>query len=110
MNTLCNRVQLMGRLGNDPEMIDLKSGQKLAKFSLATNDFYTNKEGDKIESTEWHNIVIFGKIATIAENYLAKGKEVLVGGKLTYNQYEDEKGDKKYFTQIKVNELQLMPK
>ena len=108
MKTLRNRVQLIGNLGNDPEIINLDSGRKLAKFSLATNDSYINKKGDKITNTEWHNIVAFGKTAEIVESYLNKGKEVIVLGKLTYNQYEDNKGEKKYFTQIQVNELQMI--
>lgn len=110
MNTLRNRVQLIGNLGGDPEVIQLESGRKLVKFSLATNDTYTNKKGDRVTNTEWHNIVAWGKTAEIAENYLTKGKEVMVCGKLTYSQYETEKGEKKYFTQINVNELLLMGK
>jgi len=108
MKSLRNRVQLIGNLGNDPEIINLESGKKLAKFSLATNESYINKKGDKITNTEWHNIVAWGKTADIVENYLNKGKEVLVVGKLTYNQYETEKGEKKYFTQIQVNQLQMI--
>lgn len=108
MRNLRNRVQLIGHLGNDPEVIQLKSGKQMVKFSLATNDSYTNKKGEKITNTEWHNIVAFGKTAEIAENYLEKGKEAMVVGKLTYNQYENDKGEKKYFTQIKVNDLLLM--
>ncbi len=110
MNTLRNRVQLIGNLGNDPEIVNLKEGRKLAKFSMATNDTYTNKQGEKVTQTEWHNIVAFGKTAEIVENYLNKGKEVMIDGKLTYNQYETDKGEKKYFTQIRVNELVLMGK
>lgn len=108
MNTLRNRVQLIGHLGKDPEIINLDSGRKLAKFSMATNDSYTNKEGDQITNTEWHNIVVWGKRADIVENYLAKGNEVMVAGKLTYRQYETDKGEKRYVTEINVNELQLM--
>lgn len=105
-----NRVQLIGNLGVDPEIINLESGKKLAKFSLATNETYTNKKGDKVTNTEWHNLVAWGKIAEIVENYLTKGKEVMVVGKLTYNQYETEKGEKRYATQININELQMLGK
>jgi len=110
MNALRNRVQLMGHLGNDPEIINLKKGNKLAKFSLATNDAYTNKAGDKVETTEWHNIVAWGKTAELVENYLEKGKEVMIDGKLTYNQYETDKGEKRSFTQVRVNELLMVGK
>lgn len=110
MNTLRNRVQLIGHLGNDPEIINLDTGRKLAKFSMATNDSYTNKDGDEITNTEWHNIVVWGKRADIVENYLAKGKEVMVTGKLTQRKYETDKGEMRYFTEINVNELQLMGK
>src|SRR5699024_5657228 len=108
MSTLRNRVQLIGNLGNDPEIINLESDKKLAKFYLATNESYVNKKGDKITNTKWHNIVARGIIANIIENYLNKRKEVIVVGKLTYNQYETEKGKKKYFTQIQVSELQMI--
>lgn len=110
MASMRNRVQLIGRLGNNPEVKTFDSGRKMAKFSLATNDFYTDKNGNKTESTEWHNIVAWGKTAELVENYLTKGKEVAVVGKLTYNQYETDKGEKRYFTQINVNEVQLMEK
>lgn len=110
MNNLRNRVQLIGNLGDDPKIVNLEKGNKLAKFSLATNDTYINKSGEKITNTEWHNIIAWGKTAEIVENYLEKGKEVLIDGKLTYNQYETEEGEKKYFTQIKVNELLMLKK
>jgi len=109
MNSLRNRVQLIGHLGADPEVINLESG-KMVKFSLATNESYTNKKGDKVTNTEWHNIVTFGKTAEIAENYLGKGKEVMVAGRLTYNQYETDKGEKRYVTQVKASELLLLGK
>lgn len=110
MSSLRNRVQLIGNLGNDPEIINLESGRKLAKFSLATNDTYTDKNGDKVTNTEWHNIVAWGKTAEIVENYCSKGKEVMVVGKLTYNRYETDKGEKRYFTEINVDELKFLGK
>lgn len=110
MNTLRNRVQLLGHLGNDPEIINLESGRKLAKFSMATNEAYTNKKGEKVENTEWHNIVAWGKTAEIIESYLTKGKEVMVAGKLTHRQYETEKGEKRYITEVNARELQLLGK
>ncbi len=110
MSNVSNRVQLIGRLGGDPEVKNFESGRKMVKFSLATNDHYTDKSGNKVENTEWHNIVMWGKTAEVAENYLSKGKEVLVVGKLTYNQYETEKGERRHYTQINVNEMQLLGK
>lgn len=108
MNALRNRVQLIGNLGDDPEVINLDSGKKLAKFSLATNESYKNKEGEKITETQWHNIVAWGKTAEIVENYLTKGKEVVVDGKLMHRQYETEKGEKRYITEIRLNELVMI--
>jgi len=108
MATSRNRVQLIGNLGRDPEILNLDSGRKLAKFSLATNESYVNKKGERVVNTAWHNIIAWGKTAEIAEKFLSKGKEVMVIGKLTYNQYETDKGEKKYFTQIESNELQLL--
>ncbi|HLS29720.1 MAG TPA: single-stranded DNA-binding protein [Flavobacteriaceae bacterium] len=108
MNALRNRVQLIGNLGQDPEIINLESGRKLAKFSLATNETYTNKQGDRVTNTDWHNIVAWGKIAEIVENYLTKGRQVMVVGKINYDQYETKQGEKRYATQITANELLLM--
>lgn len=108
MSNLRNRVQLLGHLGNTPEITTLESGRKMAKFSLATNEFYTNKQGDKIQNTDWHNIIAWERMAEIAEDYLSKGKEVIVVGKIVYNSYETEEGEKKYFTQIQANEIQML--
>ena len=108
MSNLRNHVQLLGHLGNTPEVTTLESGRKMAKFSLATNEFYTNKDGDKIQNTDWHNIIAWERMAEIAEDYLSKGREVIVVGKLIYNSYETEEGEKKYFTQIQANEIQML--
>ncbi|RIV46483.1 single-stranded DNA-binding protein [Flagellimonas pelagia] len=110
MNSLKNKVQLIGNLGNDPEMVTLDNGSKLAKFSLATNETYKNAEGEKVTDTQWHNIVAWGKIAEIAENYLAKGKEVMIEGKLMSRAYETKEGEKRYITEIKCNELLMLGK
>ena len=110
MNTLRNRVQLIGNLGNDPEVINLESGKKLVKFSLATNDSYKNAKGDVIKETQWHNVVVWGKTAEIVEKYLAKGHEVAVEGKLTSRNYEDKEGIKRYITEINCNELLMLRK
>jgi len=108
MNTLRNKVQLIGNLGNDPEIITLESGKKLAKFSLATNDSYKNAKGDLIKETQWHNIIAWGKTAEIIEKYLSKGNEVAVEGKLTSRSYEDKDGIKRYITEITCNELLML--
>jgi single-strand DNA-binding protein len=108
MSTLRNKVQLIGNLGNDPEIINLDGGKKLAKFSIATNETYKNQKGEKITDTQWHNIVAWGKTAEIIENYLSKGKEVAVEGKLTSRSWDDKDGNKKYITEIVCNELVML--
>ena len=110
MNNLRNHVQLMGRLGQDPEIINLDSGKKLAKFSLATNESYTNAKGEKVENTDWHNIVAWGKTADIVENYVTKGREVIIGGKLTNRSYETKEGEKRYITEVVCHNLVLPQK
>lgn len=110
MNSLKNKVQLIGHLGNDPEMVTMENGSKLAKFSLATNEIYKNAEGEKVTDTQWHNIVAWGKIAEIAENFLSKGKEVVIEGKLMSRSYETKEGEKRYITEVKCNELLMLGK
>lgn len=110
MNTLRNKVQLIGNLGNDPEVINLEGGSKLAKFSMATNESYKNAKGEKVTDTQWHNIVAWGKTAEIVENYLKKGNEVAVEGKLINRSYETKDGDKRYVTEIKCSELLMLGK
>ncbi len=105
MNTLRNKVQLIGNLGNNPEVITLDSGKKLAKFSIATNDSYTNAKGEKIIDTQWHNVIAWNKTAEMVEKYLVKGKEIAVEGKLTSRSYDDKDGTKKYITEIVCNEI-----
>ena len=108
MNTLRNKVQLIGNLGNNPEIITLESGKKLAKFSIATNENYKNAQGEKVTNTEWHNLVAWGKTAEIAENYLEKGKEIAIEGKLTTRSFDDKEGNKRYITEVVVSELLLL--
>ncbi|MDU8886738.1 single-stranded DNA-binding protein [Yeosuana sp. MJ-SS3] len=110
MNSLRNKVQLIGNLGNDPEIINLESGKTLAKFSIATNDSYKNANGEKITDTQWHNVVAWGRTATLAEKYLMKGKEVAIEGKLTSRSYENKEGEKRYITEIVCNELLMLGK
>ncbi len=108
MNTLRNKVQLIGNLGNDPEIINLESGKTLAKFSIATNESYKNAKGEKITDTQWHNVVAWGKTAEIIEKYVSKGKEVAVEGKLTSRSYETKEGEKRYVTEVVCNELLML--
>jgi len=107
MSNLRNHVQLMGRLGQDPEILNLDSGKKLAKFSLATNENYTNAKGEKVENTDWHNIVAWGKTAEIIENYVTKGREVVISGKLSNRSYETKEGAKRYITEVVCSEIVL---
>ena len=108
MNTLRNKVQLIGNLGNNPEIITLDSGKKLAKFSIATNETYKNAQGEKITDTQWHNVVAWNKTAEIAEKYLEKGREVAIEGKLTTRSYDDKDGVKRYTTEVIISELLLL--
>ena len=108
MNTLRNKVQLIGNLGSNPEIITLDSGKKLAKLSLATNESYKNAQGEKITNTEWHNLVAWGNTADIIEKYVVKGNEIAIEGKLTTRSYEDKEGAKKYTTEVVVNEILLL--
>ena len=108
MSNLRNNVQLIGNTGNTPEIVNLESGKKLAKFSIATNESYKNGNGEKVTNTEWHNCVAWGKTADLVESYVSKGKEVGIQGKLTSRSYEDKDGVKRYVTEIVVNEILLL--
>ncbi|HEY9082876.1 MAG TPA: single-stranded DNA-binding protein [Vicingaceae bacterium] len=108
MNNLRNKVQLIGNLGNAPEIINLESGKKLAKFAIATNESYKNAKGETVKETQWHNLVAWGKTAEIVEKYLTKGNEVAIEGKLTSRSYEDKEGNKKFITEVVVNELLML--
>ncbi len=108
MSTLKNKVQLIGNVGNEPEITNLESGKKVAKFSIATNESYKDSKGEKVTNTQWHNIVAWGKIAEIVEKYVGKGKEVALEGKLTSRSYETKEGEKKYVTEVVVDEILLL--
>ena len=107
MNTLMNHVQLIGRLGNDPEVRSFESGKQMATFSLATNETYYNNKGEKVTDTQWHNIVVWGKKVDVVQNYLSKGSEIALEGKLINRSYEKD-GERKYITEISLNELLMM--
>lgn len=108
MYSLKNKVQLIGHLGGAPEVKDTESGKKLARFSIATNEIYRNAKGEKIKETTWHNLIAWGKIAGIAEKYLVKGSEVAIEGKLINRSYTDKSGNKKYVSEVEVNELVML--
>jgi len=108
MSTLRNKVQLIGNVGNEPEITNLESGKKVAKFSIATNESYKDSKGEKVTNTQWHNIVAWGKIAEIIEKYVGKGKEIALEGKLTSRSYETKEGEKRYVTEVVVDEILLL--
>ena len=108
MNTLRNKVSLIGRLGAQPEIVNLDSGRTLARFSLATNESYKNKSGEWQDNTQWHNLTAWGKTAELAGKMLSKGQEIVVEGKLVNNSYETKDGEKRYGINIEVNEFLIV--
>ena len=110
MSTLRNKVQLIGHVGNDPEIKTFDGGKKLAKLAIATNESYKNDKGEKVEETQWHNLVAWGKTADIIEKYVVKGKEIAIEGKLTHKSYEDKNGEKRYVTEVVIDELLMLGK
>lgn len=105
MSTLKNSVRLVGNLGMDPEVKRFENNRKLAKISIATNETYKNDKGEKITDTQWHNLILWGAQAKLAEDFLKKGDEIAVEGKLASRSYVDKDGNKKYVTEIVVNEF-----
>jgi single-strand DNA-binding protein len=110
MNNVKNKVQLIGNLGNAPEVKVLDGGKKLARMSLATNETYKNAKGEKITETQWHNIIAWDKAAEIVEKYFTKGLEVLIEGKLVNRNYTDKDGIKRYTTEVQASELLILTK
>jgi single-strand DNA-binding protein len=108
MNSLKNRVTLIGNLGQDPETKTTESGKKVTHFTLATDDGYKNSDGQKISETTWHNIVAWNGLADIAGRFLKKGRQVAVEGRIVYRTYEDKKGATKNITEIVLNDLILL--
>lgn len=108
MKSLRNSVQLIGHLGNDPETKNLDNGKMLTKFSMATSESYKNNEGERVQDTQWHNIIAWGKTAEIASTYLKKGSEVAIEGKLIHRSYETAEGERKYITEINLNEMVMV--
>lgn len=108
MYAIRNKVQLIGNLGQLPEIRTTESGKKVARFSIATNDTYRSANGERITQTSWHNVIAWGKLAEISEKYLTKGREVAVSGKLVHRNYIDKNGVKRYITEVVLNELLML--
>jgi len=106
---MVNKVMLIGNLGRDPEVRSTPSGQPVATFSLATNRRYKDREGNRQEQTEWHNIVCWGRQAEIAGQYLTKGKQIYVEGRIQTRSWDDKQtGEKKYMTEIVCDNFQML--
>ena len=95
-----NKVILLGNLGKDPDVTTLESGVKVARFPLATNEYYKGKDGNPVEQTEWHQVVLWRNRAELAEKYLSKGRMVYVEGRLKTRQWTDQEGNQRYTTEI----------
>jgi single-strand DNA-binding protein len=105
-----NKAILVGFVGNDPEVRYLDSGTPMAKFSLATSENYTNKSGEKVSQTEWHNIVLWRSLAEVTEKYVKKGSQVYVEGRIRTRSWDDKDGNKRYTTEINADTMQLLGK
>ncbi len=108
MNTLKNNVKLVGNVGAEPVITNLDNGKKVARFSLATNETFKNSKGEKQTDTNWHTLIAWGKAAEIVEKYVTKGKEIAIDGKLTSRSYETKENEKRYVTEVVVNEILLL--
>jgi single-strand DNA-binding protein len=105
-----NSVQLIGNVGQEPEIKNLEGGRKLANINIATNEVYFLENGDKVEQTQWHRVTAWGKTAEIIERYVTKGKDIAIEGKLTHRSYDDKDGNKRYITEVIANEILLIGK
>jgi single-strand DNA-binding protein len=105
---MVNKVIVVGRLGRDPELRYTQGGQAVANFTVATNESWTNKDGERQERTEWHRIVAWGKQAEFCGNYLTKGRQVYVEGRLQTREWEDREGDKRRTTEIVAQTIQAL--
>jgi single-strand DNA-binding protein len=103
-----NRVILIGNLGKDPEIRNLEGGVKVANFSLATTETYKGKNGEKVEQTEWHNIVLWRGLAEVAESYLKKGNSIFIEGKIKTRDWTDKDGNKRYTTEIVADNMVML--
>lgn len=105
-----NKVILVGNVGKDPEVKHLESNVSVANFTLATSETYTNKNGEKVTTTEWHNIVCWRNQATLAENYIRKGSQIYIDGRIRTRSYDAQDGSKRYVTEIYADSIQLLGK
>ena len=103
-----NKVMLIGRLGRDPELRYLDNNVGVARFSIATSESYKDNQGQRVEKTEWHNIVVWRKLAEIAGNYLKKGSLVYIEGKLRTRSWDDKSGEKKYATEVVADDFRML--
>ncbi len=103
-----NKVVLIGNLGADPELRHTSSNVPVANFRIATSESWTNKEGVREERTEWHNVVVWSKLAEIAKEYLSKGRQVYIEGKLQTRSWDDRDGNKRYTTEIKADQMVML--
>ncbi|MBT9394550.1 single-stranded DNA-binding protein [Hymenobacter sp. NST-14] len=103
-----NKVILIGHLGKDPEVRHLEGGNSVANFTIATNEYYKDKQGTRVERTEWHNIAAWRGLAELAEKYLRKGQQVYVEGRIRTRQYQDKENQTRYVTEIIAEELSLL--
>lgn len=103
-----NKVSLIGHVGQDPEVKTFEGDKKMARFSLATNETYKNKQGERVTDTTWHNIIAWGKLAEIIEKYVKKGSEIAIDGKLVNRSYTDKEGVKRNVTEIHANDVLLL--
>jgi len=109
MNTLKNKVHLVGNLGFDPEVREIAKGRKVARLSVATNESYKNASGERITDTQWHTVVAWGQTAEMAERLLRKGAPVMLEGRLVHRSYEAKDGSKRYITEVVMSNFQLLP-
>lgn len=109
MNTLKNKVSLIGNLGHDPEVREVAQGRKVARLSVATNDTYRNASGEKVTDTQWHTVVAWGRTADAVSKVLRKGSPIALEGRLVHRSYETKDGSKRYVTEVVMNDFQLLP-
>ena len=108
MNQVKNSVRLIGNLGMNPEVKEVKNGRMMAKFSLATSENYRDENGNKVTETQWHSLIAWGKQAELVSKFLKKGSEVAIEGKITNNSFTDKEGNKRYNTQVVINDLMML--
>lgn len=108
MRNLRNSVSLIGRVGVEPKIVKFENGSSIANFTLATDESYKNKKGEKVEETQWHNLVVRNGLVKVVESYVKKGQELVIEGRLTTRSWEDKEGQKHYTTEILVNDLLML--